>query len=160
MDPDLAARPPTLKVPLHPALLLLLFLGCGATLGRWLPQPLGLAAPWRLWVPGTVLLAAFSLLGWSLWTFWRHRASPEYGDPVLVLLRTGPYRFSRNPLFITNALLYTGLALALDNLWAVCLVPGLVFALDRVVSTREEPFLVERFGEAYADYRRQVRRWL
>ncbi len=160
MDPDLAARPLTLKVPVHPALLFLLFLGCGATLRRLLPQSLGLAGPWRLWVPGTVLLAALTLLGWSLWTFWRHRASPEYGNPVLVLLRTGPYRFSRNPLFITNALLYAGLAMALDNLWAVCLVPVLVLALGRVVITREEPFLAERFGEAYADYRRQVRRWL
>lgn len=160
MDPAPASPPPVLKVPLHPALLLGVFLGLGAGLRSLHRRPLGLPEAWLQTLPGAVLLLAFALAGWAFWTFRRQGTSPEFGEPVQRLLRTGPYRFSRNPLFIVNVLLYAGFALQLDSLWACCLLPGLVLALDRLVVTREERFLAARFGEAYAEYRRQVRRWL
>jgi len=160
MDARPSPAPPVLKVPVHPAILLGLFLLLGWGLHKLKPQPLGLEAPWHQILEGSLLLGAFALAGWAFWGFKRHGTSPEFGEPVRVLLCTGPYRFTRNPLFITLVLVYAGAAVMLDNVWAVCLLPGLVLALDRLVIVREERCLAEHFGAAYTDYCRRVRRWL
>jgi protein-S-isoprenylcysteine O-methyltransferase Ste14 len=160
-DMDSVSSPPpaTLKVPLHPAILLGFFLLLGWGLRQLAPRSFGMDGPGFQALPGAFILAACALGAWCIWTFKRHGNSPEYGKQIQALHATGPYRFSRNPLFITNALLYTGVALLLDNVWALCLMPVLVLALDRLVITREERYLADRFGETYLDYCRCVRRW-
>lgn len=72
----------------------------------------------------------------------------------------GPYRYSRNPMYVALALIQIGVALALDNLWILATLPGAVLVLHYGVITREEAYLLHKFGTTYADYLARVRRWL
>jgi protein-S-isoprenylcysteine O-methyltransferase Ste14 len=84
--------------------------------------------------------------------------TPSSGTSRLVVV--GPYRFSRNPDYVGQALLTAGLALLLGAPWALlALVPALLIVRCGVIG-REERYLEHRFGEEYRHYRQQVRRWL
>lgn len=80
--------------------------------------------------------------------------------PTTVLVTSGPYRVTRNPMYVGMAALYLGLALALGVIWALALLPVVLLAVDRLVIVREERYLDTKFGEAYRDYKSRVRRWL
>jgi protein-S-isoprenylcysteine O-methyltransferase Ste14 len=76
------------------------------------------------------------------------------------LVTSGPYRFSRNPMYVGLSALYLGLALLFNVAWPLALFPVVVMALFRLVIRREERYLAEAFGETYALYAQRVRRWL
>jgi protein-S-isoprenylcysteine O-methyltransferase Ste14 len=76
------------------------------------------------------------------------------------IVRTGPYRFSRNPIYVAFILFVLGLSVWLNNLWLlVTLVPA-VGIIAMVVIPREERFLGRNFNDQYSSYKAQVRRWL
>ncbi len=80
--------------------------------------------------------------------------------PSTTVVRTGPYRFSRNPIYLSFTLLQVGIALWAGNGWLlVLLIPTLALISGGVID-REEQYLTEKFGEDYLRYRRSVRRWL
>lgn len=150
-----------LRVPLHPALLFFSVLILGSALGFvWpLPIPTGARDPVRACAAAS--WAASLVVGaWAFRTLGRHGTSADFGQAVATLVEEGPYRFSRNPLYLSLCLFLLGLALALHDGWLVLGVPALALSLDRLVIAREEPFLRELFGGRYADYCRRVRRWL
>jgi protein-S-isoprenylcysteine O-methyltransferase Ste14 len=72
----------------------------------------------------------------------------------------GPYRFTRNPLYVASALIYAGIAVRLNGLWAALLLPLVLGVVDRGVIEREERYLERKFGEEYLRYKAQVRRWI
>lgn len=72
----------------------------------------------------------------------------------------GPYRFTRNPMYVGMTLAYVGAALLLNTAWPMILLPLVLRAMVQLVITREEAFLSATFGSEYDDYRRRVRRWL
>jgi protein-S-isoprenylcysteine O-methyltransferase Ste14 len=72
----------------------------------------------------------------------------------------GPYRFSRNPLYVALTLLYFALTLAGNTWWSLLVSVPLGCALHFGIVLREERYLEEKFGEQYRSYRRQVRRYL
>jgi protein-S-isoprenylcysteine O-methyltransferase Ste14 len=80
--------------------------------------------------------------------------------PTEALVTTGPYGFTRNPMYVGMACLYVGLTLAFGTLWPVALLPVVLVAIDRLVIAREEPYLERLFGEQYLAYKQRVRRWL
>ena len=81
--------------------------------------------------------------------------------PTTAIVVDGPYRYSRNPLYVTLTLLSLGLgAAALNTPWALVLLPPLVLLMQRGVVEREERYLERKFGEEYLHYKRRVRRWL
>jgi protein-S-isoprenylcysteine O-methyltransferase Ste14 len=109
-----------------------------------------------LWLIGTgVLLAAAGF-----------RAMIRVGThidpfkPTTALATDGPFRFTRNPLYLSLTLLYTGIALALKLLWPILLLPIALWIMRRGVIDREERYLEEKFGDAYFQYRQRVRRWM
>jgi protein-S-isoprenylcysteine O-methyltransferase Ste14 len=104
--------------------------------------------------------AAFALIGWSFAIFLRARTSIIPHQPASQLVRAGPYRYTRNPMYVSLVLLYTGVALIFDTAWPLILLPAVVLALHVLVIAREEAYLARAFGEAYVTYRREVRRWL
>ena len=67
---------------------------------------------------------------------------------------------SRNPIYLGMILIYVGIALAFAASWAFLLLVPVLIALEIEVIRREEAYLESRFGEAYRQYRRKVRRWL
>jgi protein-S-isoprenylcysteine O-methyltransferase Ste14 len=80
--------------------------------------------------------------------------------PTTAIVRTGPYRFSRNPIYLSFILLLIGLAVWPDDLWLLLtLIPATAF-IALVVIRREERFLEARFQQQYSTYKLTVRRWL
>lgn len=112
-------------------------------------------------VLGGILMAGWIALGiWSARAMQRAGTIPDLSTPVAALVRDGPYRYSRNPIYLAIALLYLGINLLLSNLWGVILLPLWLAIVNRGVILPEERYLDERFGEAYRAYRKRVRRWL
>lgn len=81
-------------------------------------------------------------------------------QPTQALVLTGPYRFTRNPMYLGMAALYVGLAFAFGLLWAFAILPFVILIIDRMVIAREEPYLERLFGEEYREYKQRVRRWI
>ena len=81
-------------------------------------------------------------------------------ERTTTIVRTGPYRFSRNPIYLAFILLVLGLSVWLNNLWLlVTLVPP-VAIIALLVIPREERFLERNLPDQYSSYKAQVRRWL
>jgi protein-S-isoprenylcysteine O-methyltransferase Ste14 len=131
----------------------------GALATYWWGDPLE-PGGWRTPV-GRALLAGFAIWnGWSLWLFARHETGLLPGSPTEAMIESGPYRLSRNPLYVGLLALYLALALLGGSLWALVLFPAAVALVLWGAILPEERFLHERFGEPYDAYRRRVRRWL
>ncbi len=79
--------------------------------------------------------------------------------PTLAIISAGPYRYSRNPMYIALSLLYAGIGVAADNLWVVVLLVPLLVVVRYGVIAREERYLEAKFGDAYLRYKAKVRRW-
>lgn len=118
--------------------------------------PLGLAVAAGL-VGGGVWLA---LDGLAMVRFRRAGTSMVPMRPTTALVTSGPYRFTRNPMYVGMAFLHAALALAFGVIWALAVLPFVLFAVDRLVIAREEHYLEAKFGEQYREYTRRVRRWV
>ena len=125
---------------------------------RW-GDPVDLGG-WR--VPaGWVLVLLFAVWnGWSLWLFARHDTGLLPGQSTTAMIEQGPFRLSRNPLYVGLLALYVGMALLAPTFWGLVLLPAAVLLVLWGAIRPEERYLHERFGAAYDDYARRVRRWL
>ena len=81
-------------------------------------------------------------------------------DPTTAIVVEGPFRFSRNPLYLSLILAYLGITLLVNALWPLLLLPPLLVVLHWGVIAREERYLEAKFGESYRVYKARVRRWL
>ncbi|PPU76518.1 MULTISPECIES: methyltransferase family protein [Xanthomonas] len=135
-------------------------------LGAWLQALLELPLPhpsllaWIQLAGGIVACLGLALAVSCLVLFARRRTTilPS-GHPSRLVL-DGPYRLTRNPMYLALVLSHVGLCLQLGQLWAVLLVPLPWLALQRYVIPFEEARLRAEFGRPYADYCARVRRWL
>ncbi|WP_353509848.1 isoprenylcysteine carboxylmethyltransferase family protein, partial [Intrasporangium sp.] len=98
--------------------------------------------------------------GWSLILFARHRTGLLPGQRTTTLLDEGPFRVSRNPLYVGLLALYVGAALIASSWVALALAPLAFAGLHYGAVLPEERYLSERLGTDYAQYRARVRRWL
>ena len=107
-----------------------------------------------------VVLLAVGLFITAVRTF-RAAATPVPGNrPTTTIVRTGPYRFSRNPIYLAFSALQVGIALCVGSLWLlITLVPALALMSFWVIP-REERYLEARFSSEYLSYKSSVRRWL
>jgi protein-S-isoprenylcysteine O-methyltransferase Ste14 len=80
--------------------------------------------------------------------------------PTTAVVTTGPYRFSRNPLYLALTLFYLGLTLTFNTWWGIVVLIPLLTIMHRGVVLREERYLEQKFGEPYRQYRSTVRRYL
>lgn len=80
--------------------------------------------------------------------------------PTTLIATTGPYRWTRNPMYLGMALVYAGLAIGFDGPIALLLLPLVLLAIQTQVIAREERYLEQKFGEEYLRYTTKVRRWL
>jgi protein-S-isoprenylcysteine O-methyltransferase Ste14 len=120
------------------------------------------------WPPFGIRLAATLLAGgaWlaldgaAMVSFRRAGTSMVPMNPTTALVTSGPYRFTRNPMYLGMAFLYVAFAFAFGVIWALAFLPPVLVIVDRLVIAREEPYLEREFGQAYRDYKARVRRWL
>ncbi len=150
---DVAIKPP------------LLFLGAllGGTLLSYLAPigpGLGSANTLALTVGATFILIGFALGGLALRRFRLAGTSVVPGEPTTALVATGPYRFTRNPIYIGFTLAYFGFAIVLTSMWVLLLLIPVLIILQRGVVLAEEAYLERKFGDAYRKYKARVPRWL
>lgn len=126
---------------------------------RWLwPLPIFSGATFR---PGLALVAlAVGLLIWGRQTLVTGGTNVDPSLPSTAVVTSGPYRFSRNPLYMGLAVVYLGLTLALDTWWGIILLALVLIVMHRGVIQREERYLERKFGDGYRQYRAAVRRYL
>ena len=151
---------PNIRIP--PA-----FFVAGFLIGLWLESVVPIEFARRdgteraLATVGTILALlglAFSLSGIA--TFRRaHTPMFPYGKATRVV-QTGPYAFTRNPMYVGGIVSYLGIAIAMNAVWPVLLLPLVMWGLYRFVIREEEKYLGELFGADYAAYRKRVRRWI
>lgn len=110
---------------------------------------------------GVLLLALGLGLGaWAFRTFVRHKTPPGPWAPTVELVQDGPYRFSRNPIYLSFALNYLGFSCIFNYLPALILFVPVVIVADRKQILREERYLEAKFNEEYRSYKSRVRRWI
>ncbi|MDX2155798.1 MAG: isoprenylcysteine carboxylmethyltransferase family protein [Hyphomicrobiaceae bacterium] len=134
-----------------------------ALLLEWLllPLPVPFAETQPVHFAGMLMvLAGAVLIVWSALEFRRHRTSirPDRGSDALLL--TGPFAFSRNPIYLGDAMLLAGAGITFNKLWLALLVAPFIVLVSKLAIEREEAYLERRFGVAYHDYLSRVRRWL
>ena len=77
-----------------------------------------------------------------------------------VLVTTGPYRYSRNPMYLGLVLILIGIAILQGSISPVLVIPVFIWLITNNIIKKEEKMLEETFGDAYLEYKKQVRRWI
>jgi protein-S-isoprenylcysteine O-methyltransferase Ste14 len=122
--------------------------------------PLSFVPPVLRLLGPLIILCAVLLFVFSLREFRQAGTSVRGTERTTTIVGTGPYRFSRNPIYLSFILLLAGLAVWLDDLWLLLtLVPAMAVIMI-VVIPREERFLERNFQDEYLRYKATVRRWL
>jgi protein-S-isoprenylcysteine O-methyltransferase Ste14 len=101
-----------------------------------------------------------ALATWFVRTMRAADTTLDVDKPVSSLVQDGPFRYSRNPGYLSLAMLYAGMAILRNALWPILLLPLLVLMTQRELIEREERYLERAFGEEYLAYKRRVRRWV
>ncbi|EWC40246.1 isoprenylcysteine carboxylmethyltransferase family protein [Pseudomonas stutzeri] len=146
-------------VILPPPVIYLLFLAAAWLLESVLP----IALPRNLWTHylgwGLIDAGVLLMLWAGLLMLWHRTTVNPYGRPAR-LVEEGPFRFSRNPIYLADSLIYVGIALLWGSLWPWLLLPLVIFTMQRGVIVHEERLLGQLFGAEYHAYCGRVRRWL
>lgn len=106
------------------------------------------------------LFLGVALIGWALLALVQAGNDPRPDRPDAAIVTTGPFRFSRNPIYLGFLVVVLGFALRWGDLWGWLALLVCHLALDRLVVAKEEAYLTTRFGDAYEAYRKRVRRWV
>src|SRR5262245_20344574 len=143
----------------RPPLVVLASLVAGGMLNVFWPLPF---VPRALRLPvGCLLVALAAALFSSAIRQFRMAGTPVPGnEPTTAIVRAGPYRFSRNPIYLAFFALHLGLAIWVNSMWLAATLVTTIAIIAVVVVPREERYLTVRFGREYLEYKASVRRWL
>ncbi|QDV09702.1 hypothetical protein Poly30_52610 [Planctomycetes bacterium Poly30] len=149
------------RVP-WPPLLLLALAGLAYCLQRYSPLPLpdALGSGVARGIGFMLLGAALSVELWAAFRFYRRRTTVLPNRRAKALVTDGPYRVSRNPIYVAHVTIPIALMLAFTNPWMGLQAPVLLGLLTKLAIEPEEAFLRQMFGEAYDRYCDATRRWL
>jgi protein-S-isoprenylcysteine O-methyltransferase Ste14 len=106
------------------------------------------------------MLVSFPLAIITFRALFRAHTPVDPMKPTTALVTEGPFRYSRNPIYLALTLLYLGVAFLVNALWILLLVVLVLVVIRYGVIAREEAYLARKFGDAYRQYTTQVRRWL
>jgi protein-S-isoprenylcysteine O-methyltransferase Ste14 len=112
------------------------------------------------WLGAMVFVLALALVAWAIVTITRAGSNVPTNLPTTTIVDSGPYRFARNPIYLSIFLGLIGLAIAFDNLWLLMMLVPFALVIRYGVVAREEAYLERKFGDDYRGYRSRVRRWL
>jgi protein-S-isoprenylcysteine O-methyltransferase Ste14 len=142
----------------RPPLIYLASIATGLGLHWAWPRPLMAGGPARL-LGGALVAASLLLFGFSVQRFRAAGTPVPARKPTTAIVRTGPYRFSRNPIYLAFSLLQLGIAIWVGSWWLVATLAAAITIIQYVVVPEEERYLETRFGGEYRDYKASVRRW-
>ncbi len=106
-----------------------------------------------------IVLASLALAAWAALALKMADTPINPDEPARALVTAGPYRFSRNPIYLSAALIFLGVGFIADSLWLFLAIPIVMFAMKKFAIEAEEVQLTEKFGDAYREYSTAVRRW-
>ena len=150
----------TAQVIIRPPLAWALAIIAGFALNWLMPLPFVPAAAPAGWLGGAVFVVALALAAWAITTITRAGSNVPTNMPTTSIVDTGPYRFTRNPIYLGMMLGLVGLAIAFDSIWLLLTLVPFALVIRYGVVAREEAYLERKFGELYRRYRALVRRWL
>ena len=151
----------TPKVRIVPPLVYLAGLVIGHVLNGWLPAAAEGLPVRAAWIAGALLvLLGLGLSASAMINFRRSGTTIRPDRAATSLVIAGPYKFTRNPMYVGLAIAYLGLAIADRSLPSLVLLPVVLLIIRHAAIAQEEAFLERRFGSAYTDYKARVRRWL
>src|SRR5262249_45989759 len=158
-SPASAPRAVATLVFVPPPFVYLVSLVSGTLIHLVVPLPF---LPDTLAVPLGVLFVAvaIALFSYSVAKFRAAGTPVPARRPTMVIVRTGPYNFSRNPIYLAFSVFQLGIAIWINSVWLLATLVGAVSLIHYVVIPREEQYLERKFGAQYLDYKASVRRWL
>jgi protein-S-isoprenylcysteine O-methyltransferase Ste14 len=150
----------TAQVIIRPPLAWALAVLVGLALYWLVPLPFLPADLSAGWLGAMVFVLALALFAWAIITMTRAGSNVPTNRPTTTIVEGGPYRFTRNPIYLGMFLGLIGLAIALNNLWLLLTLVPFALIIRYGVVAREEAYLERKFGNVYRGYRSRVRRWL
>jgi protein-S-isoprenylcysteine O-methyltransferase Ste14 len=132
----------------------------GVAIDRLLPLRFVPGSVPAVWVGAAIFALAFAFAVWAIATIRGAGTRIETTKPTTTIVATGPYRFTRNPVYLGMIVGQVGLAVAFDSLWLLATLVPFCLVIRYGVVAREEAYLERKFGEAYLGYKARVRRGL
>jgi protein-S-isoprenylcysteine O-methyltransferase Ste14 len=147
------------NVRIIPPLVYLAGLVIGLVISIWIPTTV-VSSSLALTVGGILILCGAVLAASAIFNFKSVGTTvrPDQASSALVIV--GPYKITRNPMYLGLALVYAGISIADQSIWALILLPVVMKIIQRQAIEREEVFLESRFGADYLRYKGHVRRWI
>lgn len=133
-------------------------LAIGLLVQHWFPFPIFTAG--RGTILGIALLLGGLVGAPAITAFRRADTSPKPWVPSTALVTSGPYRFTRNPMYLGFTLMYLGATFWANTLWPLLFLPLVLVAMHYGVIRREEVYMARLFGKEYEEYCARVRRWV
>ncbi|MGO4389082.1 isoprenylcysteine carboxylmethyltransferase family protein [Microvirga sp. 2YAF29] len=112
------------------------------------------------WIGALIFVAALALGAWAIRTMTGAGSNVPTNRPSTTIVESGPYRFTRNPIYLGMFLSLVALSTAFNDLWLLVMLVPFALVIRYGVVAREEAYLERKFGDAYRGYRERVRRWL
>jgi len=161
----IAMNKPTNKPLTHPdvhfppPVLFAVFIALGWGLQTLIALP-NFTMPFHGFLGGEFIVAGLGIVVWSATEFKRHKTTIMPHKASSAIISSGPFKYSRNPIYFAFSMIQLGAAILLTNLWILLLLIPALLIMSKFVIEREEAFLTQEFGQPYIDYKKQVRRWI
>ena len=150
----------SLRVPIVPPLIYALSMTAGIILHLVVPWQLFMQ-PWIGQILGwPIIVVGLLLFVWAVSSMLRGGEHPDIHKPTQNLISSGPFAFSRNPIYLSFTVIYLGIALVVNTIWLLVFLPVVLSLLHYTVIQREEQYLAKVLGDEYLKYKGRVRRWL
>jgi protein-S-isoprenylcysteine O-methyltransferase Ste14 len=150
---------PNINRNIHPPFVMLAHLLVAFLLNWFLPLPITFPKSLE-WAGYALVFVGLGFAFSAVSQFGKVRTTLDPHGSVSAIVTSGPYRFSRNPIYLGFVCTLIGLPLALGNYWGAVLSPLLAVSLYQLVIKHEEAYLEEKFKDVYSSYKSRVRRWL
>jgi len=150
----------TAQVIVRPPLAWGLALVAGLVLNPLAPLPFVPADLPVVWLGTIVLTLALALFVWAIVTMTRAGSNVPTNRPTTTIVDSGPYHFTRNPIYLSMFLGLIGLAIGFDTFWLLLTLVPFALVIRYGVVAPEEAYLERKFGDVYRGYRSRVRRWI
>ena len=161
MSSDGSDPPDGARVRFPPPLAPVFALGLGLLMHHFVrPLPIPITGLAKTGLGLLLLAAGVALIAAALGLFRSTGQNPEPWASTPEIISTGVYRFSRNPMYLSLGLIQAGIGVLLANAWVVLFVPIGWAVIYRIAIRHEEAYLERKFGSAYTDYKKSVRRWV
>ncbi len=113
-----------------------------------------------VWFGVLFILVSIPIALFAVLALKRAETSPDVRKPTTAIVTDGIYRLSRNPMYVSLAFVYLGIACWVNSLWILLLMVPVLVVVDQGIIKREEQYLEQKFGDEYLRYKSEVRRWI